>query len=310
MDRRRFLLSGARVLGAGMLYPWGKAFAGTEMIEGMVAAGWPDIAVAKGDPVHATHLALEAIGGMSRFVQPGQVVAVKPNSSFACPPDWGATTHPGVLTAVIEACLEAGARRILVVDHTMKDAESCFQRNGTTDAVAPFPKAKLVSLDRERSYTPVEVPAGKALHTTEIPVVIQKADVFINVPTAKSHAATRASMGLKNLMGLVWDRHRFHSDMDLHMGIADLATVLRPDLTILDAVRILKTGGPSGPGEVDPFNGVIVGVDPVAVDAYGIGLSTWNGQTLRPDQIGYLRHAAAHGLGVLDVGSLKIAELS
>ena len=98
--------------------------------------------------------------------------------------------------------------------------------------------------------------------------------------------------------------------MDLHLAIADLATVLRPQLTILDAMRILKPGGPSGPGAVDPYNGVIAGVDPVAVDAYGVGLSTWNGQTYRPNQLTHLRHAASHGLGTLEIGELRVEELA
>ncbi len=96
--------------------------------------------------------------------------------------------------------------------------------------------------------------------------------------------------------------------MDIHQGIADLATVLRPQLTILDALRILKTGGPSGPGDVDPGNKVIAGIDPVAVDAFGVGLSTWNRETLRPDQVGYIRYAAEHGLGTMKLDSLRIVE--
>jgi len=114
---------------------------------------------------------------------------------------------------------------------------------------------------------------------------------------------------MKNLMGLIWDRQRFHHDMDLHQAVADLATVLRPQLTILDAIRILKTGGPAGPGDVETFDGVIAGVDPVAVDAYGVTLSTWNRQTLRPDQVGYIRHAAAHGVGTSTIDELEVVEL-
>jgi uncharacterized protein (DUF362 family) len=246
---------------------------------------------------------------MRRFVKPGHVVAIKPNASFETHPDLGATTHPDLLAAVLEACFEAEARRVLVVDHTMTQPERCFERSGAADAVSGFPKAKLVSLDSEKSYREVDVPAGKVLHTTQIPVVLQKADVFINLPTAKSHSATGMSLGLKNLMGLVWDRHCFHNDMDLHAAIADLGTVLRPHLTILDAMRILKTGGPRGPGQVDPFNGVVAGVDPVAVDAYGVGLSPWNGQTYRADQVAHLRHAARHGLGTLKLDTLWIEEL-
>lgn len=88
---------------------------------------------------------------MKRFLEPNQVVLIKPNASFSSIPDWGATTHPDVLSAVLQACFEAEARRVLVVDHTMPGQRGCFERNGTAEAIAGFPKAKLVSLDKRRS---------------------------------------------------------------------------------------------------------------------------------------------------------------
>jgi uncharacterized protein (DUF362 family) len=270
----------------------------------------PDLVVGRGSAKEAVSKALAPLGGIGRFVQPGQVVLVKPNAGFESPPEWGATTHPDVLDGVVESCFEAGARRVIVADHTLRPGERCFKRTGIAEAVEKHKKAKLVSLDDERAYEEVEVPAGKALKKTKIPLMLKKVDVFINVPTAKSHSATAASLGLKNLMGLVWDRHVFHQEFDLEQGVADLATVLKPDLTILDAVWILKTGGPSGPGDVDGANKVIAGTDPVAVDALGVGLSTWNRQTLQPNQVSHIRYAAEHGLGVADLETLKILDVS
>jgi uncharacterized protein (DUF362 family) len=311
VDRRQFLSSSARVFGAGVFLPWTRVWAEGAAADGQAPASdsFPDLVVARGGAKVATERALAAIGGMERFVQPGQVVVVKPNASFQTVPDMGATTHPEVLAAVLAACLEAGARRVLVVDHTMRKPERCFERTGTADTVAGFKGAKLVALDDPKHFREVEVEAGSALRKTEIAAVIQKADVFINLPTAKSHAATGVSFGFKNLMGLVWDRTRFHNDLDLHAGIADLGTVLRPQLTILDAVRILKTGGPTGPGDVQALDSVVAGVDPVAVDAYAVGLSAWNGQTYRPEQVAHLRHAASHGLGTLDLDTLRVQEV-
>ncbi len=311
MNRRRFLIRSAQIAGGSLLFPWTRLIAQPQTPDSTSAVpAFPDLVLARGEVRTATHAAVEAIGGMRRFVAPGQVVVVKPNASFECPPDWGGTTHPDVLRGVIEECLEAGARRVLVVDHTMMGPASCFERTGTADAVSEFSDAKLVSLDDEKMYREVSVPAGQSLHKARIPAVLQKADVFINLPTAKSHQSTGVSFGLKNLMGLVWDRHRFHNRLDLHMAIADLATVLRPHLTILDAVRILKTGGPRGPGDVEPFDGVGAGTDPVAMDAYAVGLSTWNGRTYRPNQVAYIRHAEAHGLGTSKLESLTIREMT
>lgn len=309
MDRRQFLRSSAKAVGASLLVPAADMF-GARSLFAETDEVTADVVMAKGGADVAVKKALGALGSMKRFIKPDQVVVVKPNASFSTPPEMGATTHPDVVKAVLDACFDAGARRALVVDHTLGSAERCFKRTGMTDVVAGYPKAKLVSLDKEKAYREIEVPDGKVLKKVKIPAVMQKVDLFINLPTAKSHSATAVSLGLKNLMGLIWDRQTFHQDFDLHQGVADLATVLKPQLTIIDALEILKTGGPSGPGEVESFGGVVAGVDPVAVDAYGVGLSTWNRQTLKPDQVNYLRYAAEHGVGTLDLSTLRVVELS
>ncbi|NWF91218.1 MAG: DUF362 domain-containing protein [Ignavibacteriaceae bacterium] len=328
IDRRRFLASATYLLASGLAlrgFAPRRAIAsgdappppeaGARVADASPAiadapGAAPDLVVAKGPPKEATHRALDALGGIGRFVHPGETVVLKPNAGFDAPPVWGATTHPEIVSAVVEACLDAGARRVLVLDHTLHPAERCFARSGIAEAVAHFPKAKLVSLDDRAAYAEVLVPMGRALRKTEIPIAVAKAEVLINIPAAKAHSATRVSLGLKNLMGLVWDRHVFHQQIDLEQGIADLATVLRPALTLLSAVTILKTGGPAGPGETEPFGGVIAGTDPVAVDAYGVTLSTWNRETLRPEQVGYIRHAAEHGLGTWKLDQMRVVQLS
>lgn len=309
MRRREFLQQGARALGASLLFETALRSAPVWSSEAPAAAKFPDLAVARGGPREAVRLALGALGGIGRFLKPDSVVAIKPNISFDAPPAWGATTHPEVLAAVIEACLEAGARRVLVVDHTMGEADRAFRRTGAAEAVAAYAKAKLVSLDDPAAYTEIDVPAGISLHRTSVPILLQKADFLINLPKAKSHAATGVSLGLKNLMGLVWDRHVFHDTMDLHQGIADLATVIRPNLTILDAIAVLQTGGPTGPGDTAAPGKIVAGTDPLAVDAYAVGLSTWNRRMYKPDQVPSLQKAAAHALGRIDLGELTIAEL-
>lgn len=314
MDRRGFLRLGSGLVAGLSLRPQ-DLFAGPEApasaaADSLAGGSLPDLVVCKGDPREATRRALEAAGGLARILRPGQVVVIKPNLAFESPPEWGATTHPEVVAGVIEACMAAGARRIFVVDHTIRPSERCFARTGMGAAVAEFPSARLVSLDDEKTYEAVAVPRGKALHEAKVPMVLRKADLWINVPTAKAHTATQASLGLKNLMGLVWDRETFHADLDLNQAVADLATILRPAITVMDAVHILSTGGPSGPGEVHSFGGVVVGCDPVAVDAYTVGLSTWNRQTLRPEDIAYIRHAAEHELGTLRLDSLRILDLA
>jgi uncharacterized protein (DUF362 family) len=266
------------------------------------------LAVAGGEPAQAVSLALEALGGIDAFVKQGETVVLKPNVGFPNPPHWGSTTHPQVVVAVAGLCLEAGASKVLVVDHPLRKPELCFRRSGLQDALKGMKGVHLLAPKRKTLYEEVEVPQGRSLHRTRVMRALLDADRWINLPTAKSHSATGVSLGLKNLMGLVWDRATFHRDLDLDQAVADLATILKPSLTIMDAAYALVSAGPGGPGPVERWNRVIAGVDPVAVDAYTVGLGAWYGRRVRPDQVKHLRAARALGLGNTDMNALEIVE--
>jgi uncharacterized protein (DUF362 family) len=109
-------------------------------------------------------------------------------------------------------------------------------------------------------------------------------------------------------MGLVWDRKTFHRDLDLNQAIADLASVLRPAFTLMDANYALLTAGPGGPGKVEQWNKVIAGIDPLAVDAYTVSLGAWYEQRIRPDQVKHLRAANELGLGTIDLENIQVVE--
>jgi uncharacterized protein (DUF362 family) len=130
--------------------------------------------------------------------------------------------------------------------------------------------------------------------------------VLINLPVAKSHSATGVSMGIKGLMGLIWDRDVFHSRVNMNQALADLATVIKPQLTILDATRTLTSGGPGGPGEVKKTNLIIAGIDPIAVDSYGVSVVPWYGQAFKGRQVEHLLIAHQRGLGEIDIEQLNV----
>ena len=98
----------------------------------------PDLAVVKGAPEAAVRKAVELLGGIGKFVKSGDKVVIKPNASFANTPDWGSTTTPEVLTAVAKLCLEAGAKRILVMDYPLRASESCRRRPGWARPAMPW----------------------------------------------------------------------------------------------------------------------------------------------------------------------------
>lgn len=257
------------------------------------------VASGKG-PVKNTRAAIDAIGGMGKLVKKGDFVVIKPNIAWNRPPESAATTNPDVVATLVRLCKEAGADRVLVVDHVIdRPAEGVLGLSGIKEA-AEKAGAEVRAIQQESDYQPIEIPKGKLLKSDTVAKDILRADVFINVPIAKTHSATRLTLGLKNLMGCNWDRQSWHQSPSLDQCIADYATRIRPDLTVLDATRILLTNGPKGPGQTKHLDRVIVGTDLVAVDAYGATLFG-----LRPDQIAHISFAAQMGVGKIDLSKVK-----
>jgi uncharacterized protein (DUF362 family) len=273
-------------------------------------AAEPDLAVISGDPAAATRKAVEALGGMSRFVQRGQRVVLKPNMSFATGPERASNTHPAVVQAVAQMCLEAGAEQVMILDNPLQSAELCLRRAGVADACRGMKNVYVQMFTERKFFREIKVPQGKVLDRVEIIKEVLDSPVLISLPQAKSHSATGVSLGIKGLMGLIWDRWSFHSRYNINQALADLATVLRPRLTVLDATRALTTGGPSGPGEVVKPNLVIAGTDPIAVDCFGVSVAPWYGQQFRGRQVEHLAAAGQRGLGKVDTEQLNILRAS
>ena len=265
-----------------------------------------DLAVVTGDPEKAVRKAIDLLGGIKQFVKKGQRVVIKPNMSFAKTPEEASNTNPLVVAAVAKACIAAGAQNVLVLDHTLQKEELCLDRSGIKKHCQPIAKTHVLALNDKKFYQSVSVPQGKVIKHLEIMKEVIRCDVLINLPTAKSHSATGVSLGMKGLMGVIWDRGYFHSKVDLNQAIADLSSVVKPSLTIIDASRALITGGPSGPGKVEQLNTVIAGVDPVAVDAYGVSVARWYNKQFDAANIKHIVAAHRMGLGNINLDKLHI----
>jgi len=269
-------------------------------------ANGPVIGVAQGDRSKLVVTAIDLLGGIDRFVKSGDVVCIKPNLSFASNTDCGATTSPDIVKQMVQLCLNAGASRIFVVDHTIQDATLCVERSRIEEAIIDK-KVSLVTLQQERQYYEIDVPAGTELNTIQVAKIVRDADLLINMPTAKTHSATGVSLGIKGLMGLIWDRGHLHR-VNLHRAIAELATVIKPGLTVVDATRALTSGGPGGPGKTVTLNKVVAGTDLVAVDSYTVGLAQWYKKSWTGNQVKYIRAAADLGLGEINTSNMQIKE--
>jgi uncharacterized protein (DUF362 family) len=268
----------------------------------------PVIAVASGNQDKLVQAAVDALGGIGNFVKEGDKVLIKPNISFAANAECGATTSVGIAKQVVQICLDAGADKVVIIDYPLQNEALCVEMSGIKNAITDPRRVSLLMLGKERQFTEIPVPRGKVLKNTKIAKELQKFDKLINLPVAKSHSATGVSIGLKNLMGLIWDRSLFHR-VNIYQAIADLATVIKPDLTIVDATRVLSEGGPGGPGKTVVPGKVIAGTDVVAVDSYGVTVAPWYNKAFKGTSVKYIVYAAELGLGEIDTAKMTIREV-
>jgi uncharacterized protein (DUF362 family) len=266
-----------------------------------LSAAVPRMVIARGlDPARNVRAAVERLGGMDRLVGPADVVVIKPNIGWDRAPEQGANTHPEVVAEVVRLCREARAGRVIVSDCPVAESRRAFERSGIL-AAASAAGAEVIAPEDSR-YLAVEV--SERLGTWDVlePFVI--ATKVINVPVAKHHDLTGVTVGLKNWIGITGKlRLMFHDD--LQRSIAELAALMRPTLTIVDASRVLMEHGPVGgnPADVKPVRTIAAGFDPVALDAWACSLF---GKAALPAS---LPLAAAMGLGQVDFGALAPVEI-
>ena len=305
MDRRSFL----KYQAAGLLW----LAAGSPLLAPVrpaLADGTPDVAVVKGAPGPAARAAVEMLGGMGRFVKPGQKVLIKPNMSFARGPETATNTHPEVVREVLLMCREAGAGQIRVLDHSLQDPQRSLEMSGILAACDSVEKGLCHHLMEERFYQASRLPQGVEMTDNSLMRDALEADVLIAVPVAKSHGGAGVSLSLKGQMGLILDRRSMHSRYSLDQSIVDLNTRLKPHLAVIDATRVLTTGGPGGPGKVITPEEVIASADPVAADATAVASYEWYGRKIQPRQVAHLAAAQERGLGRLDIENLLTRRLT
>lgn len=315
-DRRTFLLrvlrlgaASAATVGAGV-YLAGRSQRPQEDVAERVGRDHrvpermdlPEMVVAQGaaaGPAALVRQAVDALGGMSRFVARGETVVIKPNVAWDRLPELAATTNPDVVAKVVRLCRAAGARSVIVTDVTCNDAEACFDRSGIR-AAARAAGAEVV-IPKPRLFATVDL-GGETLGAWPVLEPFLDADRLINLPIAKHHSLTGVTLGLKNWYGLIGgDRNRLHQR--IHESIADLAAFARPTLTILDAWRVLMRSGPTGGSQddVEAKYTVVASTDPVALDAYA-AKAWWD---LDVPRLRFLRVAEARGLGRADFSALR-----
>jgi uncharacterized protein (DUF362 family) len=216
-----------------------------------------------GDSYQLVTGAVEALGGMGRFVKPGDSVLIKPNASFNFEPERATTTNPEVASAVINLCYEAGASEVILADRVIHTPTSRTVVTNGLKAAAENAGAEFRVLDAFREFQEVPIEGSQVLDDVYVSNLCIDSDVLINLPIFKHHIATGSTIGMKSMMGLIWDRQEFHR-RGLEECIADVGLVIQPDLTIVDVTRALMTGG-------DPDS---VASKTVIVDTSGVQVET------------------------------------
>ena len=302
MDRRDFLkksiLLGAAAGAAQSLGNFSNLFA-TE--RNVTPKGYDLVAIKGGEPSAMFDKAIESFGGMKAFVKKGQTVVLKPNIGWDVSAERAGNTNPLLIKQIIKHCFNAGAKDVYVFDHTCDDWKRSYSDSGIESAVKDA-GGKIVSGASEGYYHNIEVKSGLTLKNAKVHELILNSDVFINVPILKHHGSTGMTIGMKNLMGIVWDRRFWHQN-GLHQCIADFASYRKPDLTIVDAYNVMKRNGPRGVSKEDlvTMKSLLISRDIVAIDAAAAKLFGTD-----PGKVEYIRKADEMKLGVMDLNKLSI----
>jgi uncharacterized protein (DUF362 family) len=259
------------------------------------------VAIKDGEAEDMFDKGIASLGGMKAFVKKGQTVVVKPNIGWDVIPENAANTNPKLVARIIKRCYEAGAKKVFVFDNTCDNWNRCYSNSGIQRAAGDA-GATVVTGASESHYQQVDIKGAKKLKSAKVHELILESDVFINVPILKHHSSSNATISMKNLMGIVWDRGYWHQN-NLHQCIADMVNYRKPDLNIVDAYRVLKRNGPRGVSAEDvlTLKSQIISTDIVAADAAAAKLFG-----VEPESISHIKIASDMKLGRMDLDKLSI----
>ena len=257
------------------------------------------------DPAEITKLAVRAVGGIERFVKDGDDVIIKPNicadyHSY----EYASTTNPVVVATLVSLCLESGAKRVRVMDNTVLGNPAVAHEKSGIKSVVEEAGGKMEIMSPLK-FRDTAIPGGVDIKSWPVYQEIMKTDVLINVPVLKDHPATHLTAGCKNFMGVIKDPIIFHNN--LAQRIADLVSLIRPALTVVDAVRILMHNGPTGGSlaDVKKMDTVIASHDMIAADSYAFTLFNVKGEDIK-----HIKIANQMGLGTMNLEGMKIKKIT
>jgi uncharacterized protein (DUF362 family) len=213
--------------------------------------------------------AVEQIGGFGKFINKGETVLLKPNFNTADP--YPASSDPRFLQAIIQLVYQEGAGQVIIGDScTMAlDTRKVMEKLGIFELQNLSPPPKIIVFE-EGKWVRNEIPTGKYLKNASLPEILQKIDRLILLPCLKTHFIAQFTGSLKISVGFMKPTERIR----LHMShtqekIAELNTLIKPDLIIMDARKCFIAGGPSEGRLAEPGL-ILASLSRIAIDEEGI----------------------------------------
>ena len=253
--------------------------------------------------------ARKALEGIDLSPAKGKRVLLKPNAGRSVEPETGVTTHPQVVAAAIDAFTAADAK-VAVGESPITGVKTleAFERCGIK-AVADDRRCPLIDMDAEE-FVPVAVPGGIAIHWLKVCPEVMEFDIVVSIPVMKMHMHTGVTLAVKNMKGCLWRRSKVKLHMlpklperqekTLDIAIADMSSVLRPHLSIIDGTVGMEGLGPSA-GNPKELDVVVAGVDTFAADAVACAL-----MGLSARDIPHLKMGSERGYGCIDLDTIRV----
>jgi len=254
-----------------------------------------NVAIVKGEnPIDTVVEALELIKAESAFADEEKIL-IKPNYIDASHPSTGITTDARVVEGVVKFLMNRGIQNIVIGEGSgMADTMMAFKVAGV-DEVARRWRLDLIDLN-EDEYVVVDVPNPLTLQTVKIAQTALNSAI-ISVPKLKLHRMAGVTLSLKNMMGVVKPKGQIHGQ--LGRKIADLASVVKPRLAVIDG--IIGGEGHELSGKPVRMDLVIAGLDPVAIDTVGATVMGFD-----PKEAEHIALAARKGLGICDPNKIRV----
>lgn len=251
------------------------------------------------------------IGGFESFIKKGDVVLIKPNFNTADP--FPASTDFEFLKTVVELTYRQQPKLVMVGESsTMSmNTRKIMERLKIFELEKVEPPARVYVFE-EWNWIKKTMSKGKYLKAVSLTEILERVDKIILLPCLKTHKYAQYTGALKLAVGFVKPverikLHLFH----LQEKIAELNTLFRADLIIMDARKCFINGGPSE-GEVKEPNLILASDDRVAIDLEGIKIiQSFKGNSLKginPWSLIQIRKAIELGVGVTNENQYELLQ--